>query len=213
MKRVRGDAMRRTTVGIGLAAAALVAGCATPISGTPTPVGPGGPAATTSSAAPDPVAGLAWTTVTDTATGTSAELPGPATPEQRQLPNADPDLPVVQTTVFQAATARTGTVQLIIIRREPNGVFDHDREVRQVVEGTKGTLTDNRPVTVDGHSGVDYTVTYNAEASGKPSVVHVRFVEAKAFAIRLTTRGVNKDPAEVAAVHRRVADSLRVPAP
>lgn len=60
---------------------------------------------------------------------------------------------------------------------------------------------------------MDYTITYTAAASGSPAVVHTRFVEAKAFAIRLTTRGVNKDTAQVAAVHRRVADSLKVPAP
>jgi hypothetical protein len=122
-------------------------------------------------------------------------------------------MPLVSATLYQAATASSGTVQLIIIQRAPNGVFDHAREVQTVVDELKGTLAAKEPVTVDGHSGVDYTVTYTAQTSGKPAVVHARFVEAKTFAVRLTTRGVNKDPATVAAVHERVAGSLKVPAP
>jgi hypothetical protein len=195
------------------AAVAAVAGCAVPIAGTPTAA----PSVTspnpTSASVPDAPETLRWTTVTDGATGTTAVLPAPANPEQKQLPNADPALPLVSATLYQAATSSSGTVQLIIFQRAPNGVFDPEREVRVAVDELKGTVTEKKAVTVDGHSGIDYTITYTAQVSGKPSVVHARFVEAKAFAVRLTTRGVGKDPAAVAAVHERVAGSLKVPAP
>jgi hypothetical protein len=206
--------MRRTTAGIVIAALAAVAGCAVPIAGTPTASRSVGSSSPTSASSPDAQQeDLRWTTVTDGATGTTAVLPAPANPEQRQLPNADPALPVVSATLYQAATARSGTVQLIIIQRAPNGVFNQEREVRVDVDELKGTVTEKRPVTVDGHAGIDYTITYTAQMSGKPSVVHTRFVEAKAFAVRLTTRGVDKDPATIAAVHERAAASLKVPAP
>jgi len=211
--RVRGCAMRRTTAGMVVAAAAVVAACAVPIAGTPTA------ARSTTSARPSPTSvpgtqeALRWTTVTDGATGTTAVLPAPANPEQKQLPNTDPALPLVTATIFQAATARSGTVQLIIFQRAPNGVFDPEREVRVAVDELKGTVTEKKAVTVDGHAGIDYTITYTAQTSGKPAVVRTRFVEAKAFAVRLTTRGVDKDPATIAAVHQRVIGSLKVPAP
>ena len=206
--------MRGSTAGLVIAAVAAVAGCAVPVTGTPTASPEAVSTSTGSASVPDAQQeDLRWTTVTDGATGTTALLPAPANPEQKQLPNSDPSLPLVSATLYQAATSRSGTVQLIIIQRAPNGVFDHAREVQTVVDGLKGTLTENKPITVDGHSGVDYTITYSAQTSGKPSVVHTRFVEAKAFAIRLTTRGVNKAPATVAAVHERVAGSLKVPAP
>jgi len=213
--RVRGRAMRGTTARIGLvvAAVAAMAGCAVPIAGTPTASRAATSTSPSSTSVPDAQETLRWTTVTDGATGTTALLPAPANPEQKQLPNIDPALPLVSATLYQAATASSGTVQLIIFQRAPNGLFDQEREVRVAVDELKGTVTEKKPTTVDGHTGLDYTITYTAQTSGKPAVVRTRFVEAKDFAVRVTTRGVGKDPATIAAVHERVIASLKVPAP
>ena len=197
--------MRPVVIGL-LLAAAVVSGCAPPVPGTP--AAPPGP-----TSLPDVLDALPWTTVTDGATRTTVVLPGPANPRQTELPNADPAQQAVTATQYEAVTARSGTVQLFIMLRGPGIAFDGRREVGSVADGLKGTVTANNPVTVDGHPGVDYTITYTSRTSGQPSVVHTRFVEARDFAVRLTTRGVGKDPAEVAALHQRVAASLKVPAP
>jgi hypothetical protein len=152
-----------------------------------------------------------WLRTTDPQTGTSAELPGVAEISETSITNGTPGGPPIAARKHQVVTSRSGTVQMTVLQRAPGALFDFEGDVQGSRERYSGTIVSKQPVTVDGHRGLDYVITYTSPDGG-PSVLHTRVVEAAAFAARITTRGVNKDLAAVAAVHARVISSMRVPA-
>jgi hypothetical protein len=183
-------------------AAGLLAGCVE----TPSPTAP-------SPTAPSPEvhsSAAAQTPVTDPETGVRADLPGPVRKEREQV--IDPDQQVFGN-VYRAAEP-SGLVEAVLrvnpLPREER--ISPETTAERTAHYLLGTVTESRPLDVDGHPALDVRIDGLPRDGGSGTgTLLARIVDTPQAEVSVEASGDTADAALVRQVFDQVCAGLQIP--
>jgi hypothetical protein len=145
--------------------------------------------------------------VRDSPAGTSVWLFPPVT--QQTATWTAPDGTEGPARQYQSIGPAGSTTALSVYQLPPTHSADLDRAASGLASSTSGRLTSSRPVTIDGHPGLDTRI--EVLDSRAPVVSFVRFVDIPGFIVVIKTTGFIRDERIVQQLNDVINARLNLP--